>query len=136
MKKNTQKNRECLGRTPKKLRRRHSTASKNLKRKTTQKRKTKRRKQKGGNLNPLLALAGATALSGAAAYYFKNKSKRNNTVEDYFFHILGKEPSLDIDSAIHRFEGSKPMGPPASKYVYIKPFERAKSRLQKTTQET
>ena len=130
---NTRKKRECPSRHPKKLRRRYSTASKNLKRKTTQKRKTKRRKQKGGNLNPLLALAGATALSGAAEYYLKNKSKRNNTVEDYFFHILEEEPNLDIDSAIRMFEGPQPMGPRASKYAYINPFERAKSRLQQKT---
>jgi hypothetical protein len=85
----------------------------------------------------LLALAGATALSGAAAYYFKNKSKRNNTVEDYFFYILKGKPGLDIDTAINMFEGDHLMGPPKSKYVYKKPFERAKSRLpQYTTHET
>ena len=104
---------------------RNKISSKKTRRKKTRRKKNYiiKHKQKGGNLDPILPLAGITVIGGIVYYLNKNQNIDKDIEEainlkkisdenaqkimtTFFLNILKKDENIDIEKAILEFENS------------------------------
>ncbi len=108
---------------------RNKISSKKTRRKKTRRKKNYiiKHKQKGGNLDPILPLAGITVIGGIVYYLNKNQNIDKDIDKDieeainlkkisdenaqkimttFFLNILKKDENIDIEKAILEFENS------------------------------
>ena len=141
---------------------RNKISSKKTRRKKTCRKKNYiiKHKQKGGNLDPILPLAGITVIGGIVYYLNKNQNIDKDIEEainlkkisdenaqkimtTFFLNLLKKDENIDIEKAILEFENSNDKsleefankkGRTKDSYILLmKPaFELAKKNLNKS----